>query len=231
MRAPRDRHVGFPVLGAFPHPSKTQAAPGGGGKRIVIIIIIPPRLRVIPSLLDPAAGLVPAARGRTATTAAWGSLQLWRGFPGAGPTVSRSRPYKDPGAGSVLLGAAPPQGDGTGRAGMRSPSFFHPILPRPSPEHPPGSPQRAAPGGFAAPPPCCRASSPPSSPRRPPGSFLSSPLAPPIVISLCPGSESSAAGCGSLPNRLPAAWAGVEGPGASGSILKLSVSVARRALL
>lgn len=117
----------------FPASLENPGSSWGGGKRIVIIIIIPPRLRVIPSLLDPAAGLVPAARGRTATTAAWGSLQLWRGFPGAGPTVSRSRPYKDTGAGSVLLGAAPPQGDGTGRAGMRSPSFFHPILPRPLP--------------------------------------------------------------------------------------------------
>lgn len=223
MRAPRDRHVGFPVLGACPHPSKTQAAPGGG------------EADSDHNYYSPASAGYSLSAGSCSRARPSGPRPHGHdsrlGQPPALERVSRGRPYNDPGAGSVLLGAAPPQGDGTGRAGMRSPSFFRPILLHPSPEHPPGSPQRAAPGGFAAPPPCCRASSPPSSPRRPPGSFLSSPLAPPIVISLCPGSESSAAGCGSLPNRLPAAWAGVEGPGASGSILKLSVSVARRALL
>lgn len=91
------------------------------------------------------------------------------GQPPALERISRGRPYNDPGAGSVLLGAAPPQGDGTGRAGMRSPSFFHPILPRPlpstlpaprserpradlQPHRPAAEPRvlRAAPGGLRA---------------------------------------------------------------------------------
>lgn len=100
----------------FPASLENPGSSWGGGKRIVIIIIIPPRLRVIPSLLDPAAGLVPAARGRTATTAAWGSLQLWRGFPGAGPTTI-------PGPAASCLGQLPPRGTGRAGQGCAAPRF------------------------------------------------------------------------------------------------------------
>lgn len=230
MRAPRDRHVGFPVLGAYPHPSKTQAAPGGG------------EADSDHNYYSPASAGYSLSAGACSRARPSGPRPHGHdsrlGQPPALERISRGRPYSEPepalqgsrGRQRPAWGSSPPGGrDGQGRDAQ--PLVFPPDFASPSPEHPPGSPQRAAPGGFAAPPPCCRASSPPSSPRRPPGSFLSSPLAPPIVISVCPGSESSAAGCGSLPNRLPAAWAGVEGPGASGSILKQSVSVARRALL
>lgn len=146
----------------FPASLENPGSSWGGGKRIVIIIIIPPRLRVIPSLLDPAAGLVPAARGRTATTAAWGSLQLWRGFPGAGPTTI-------PGPAASCLGQLPPRGTGRAGQGCAAPRFsarfcFTPLPSTPpaprserpradlQPHRPAAEPRvlRAAPGGLRA---------------------------------------------------------------------------------